>query len=235
MGEAAQIMILAANTSFSGMLTYIDGHWTGSGGVLQRLGEHLAYSAEILVLSIVIALPLGLLTGHTGKGGSVISMISNASQAIPTLGLLTIFAIAIGVGFRAAIIPLIFVAVPSILVNTNVGIQGVDPDLVDAAYGMGLTSRQVLWRVEVPVALPLIVLGLRTATLQIVSTATIAAFIGAGGLGTFIYFGQSNRNFAEIGAGSLLVALLAILTEGLFLLGQRVVVSPGVRRRSRTL
>jgi osmoprotectant transport system permease protein len=227
-------VIVAANTSISGILTYIDGHWTGPGGVLDRLTQHLGYSAEILAVSILIAVPLGLLTGHTGRGGAALSILSNISQALPTLGLLTVFAIDIGVGFRAAVIPLIFVAVPSLLVNTNVGIRGVDPALVDAAYGMGLTSRQVLWRVEVPVALPLIVLGLRVASLQVISTATIAAFLGAGGLGRFIADGQASGNLAELGAGSLAVAVLAIVVEGLFLVSQRTLVSPGVRRPATT-
>lgn len=226
-------MILGASKSIGGLFSYISAHWSGGSGILDRLAQHLLYSVEILAISIVLAIPLGLITGHTGRGGSVISMIGNASQALPTLGLLTVFAILFGVGFRAAILPLIFVAVPSLLVNTNVGIRGVDRSLVDAAYGMGLTSWQVLWRVEIPVALPLIVLGLRTAALQVVSTATIAAFLGAGGLGTFINFGQSSNNYAEIGAGSFTVAVLALVTEGAFLLAQRYAVSPGVRRRGR--
>jgi osmoprotectant transport system permease protein len=232
-GEAGRV-IAAANTSFSGIFTYIDGHWGGSGGLIQRLVQHLGYSLEILVISAVIALPLGLITGHTGRGGAVLSILSNVSRALPTLGLLVLLAIVLGVGFKAAILPLVFIAVPSILVNTYVGIRGVDRSLVDAAYGMGLTPAQVLLRVEIPVGLPLIVLGLRTAALQVVSTATIAAYVGVGGLGRLIIDGQASRNFAELGAGSVAVAAFAIVTEGVFLLAQRFLVSPGVRNRART-
>jgi osmoprotectant transport system permease protein len=182
----------------------------------------------------VIALPIGLITGHTGRGGAALSTLSNAGRALPTLGLLILFAILIGVGIDAAIIPLVFLAIPSILVNTNVGIRGVDRTLVDAAYGMGLTPAQVLWRVEVPVALPLIVLGLRVAAIQVISTATIAAYVGLGGLGRYIIDGQASRNFAELGAGAVVVALFAIAIETLLLLGQRLAVSPGVRQRTRT-
>ena len=225
-------MIVAAGTSLGDLFSYLTtaANWEGSGGFLHRLAQHLGYSAETLLVATVVALPLGLLSGHTGRGGAVLSLLSNASRALPTLGLLTIFAILIGVGINAAIIPLVFLAIPSILVNTYVGVRNVDRTLVDAAAGMGLTGRQVLWRVEVPVALPLITLGLRTAALQVVSTATIAAFVGLGGLGRYIIDGQASRNFAELGAGAVVVAVLAIVIEGLFLLGQRLLVSPGLRR-----
>jgi osmoprotectant transport system permease protein len=223
-------VIIAAKTSFSSTLSYMTGHLTGSNGMFDRLVQHLGYSVEVLAISVVIALPLGLVTGHTGKGGSLLSVLANVSRALPTLGLLDIFAIAIGVGFNAALVPLVFIAVPSILVNTYVGIQGVDRSLVDAARGMGLTPGQILWRVEIPVALPLIGLGLRTAALQVVATATIAADVGVGGLGRFIIDGDASQNFAELGAGAVAVIILAIAIEALFLLTQRLVVSPGVRR-----
>jgi osmoprotectant transport system permease protein len=233
-GEGEKVVIVASSTSLGGLFSYISSHWGGASGVFDRFLQHLGYSVEILVISVVIALPLGLITGHTGRGGVFLTMLSNVSRALPTLGLLSVFAILIGVGFDAAIIPLVVIAIPSILVNTYVGIRGVDRSLVDAAYGMGLTSRQVLLRVEIPVALPLIGLGLRTAALQVVSTATIAADVGVGGLGRFIIDGNASHNFAELGAGAVSVAVFAIATEGLFLLAQRFVVSPGVLRRSGT-
>lgn len=225
-------MIAASGTSFGDMLSYLTtaANWEGSSGIGHRLLQHVGYSAGIMALSVLIALPLGLVSGHTGRGGALLSLVGNASRALPTLGLLVLFAIVIDVGLRAAVIPLALLAVPSILVNTYVGVRDVDRELVDAAYGMGLTSWQVLWEVEVPVALPLIVLGLRTAALQVVSTATIAAYVGLGGLGRYIIDGQASRNFAELGAGALLVAALAIAVEALFLLGQRLVVSPGLRQ-----
>lgn len=228
-------LVAAGETSVSGVFSYLTtaANWTGTQGLPHRLVQHLGYSVETLVLAAVIALPLGLFTGHTGRGGSVISLLANASRALPTLGLLTIFAIVIGVGLEAAVIPLVVLAIPSILVNTHVGVRGVDPSLVDAARGMGLTGRQVLWRVEFPVALPLVVLGLRTAALQVVSTATIAAYVGLGGLGRYIIDGQATHNFAELAAGALVVAVFAIVTEAVFLLGQRLLVSPGIRQGRR--
>ena len=228
------MIVAAASTSLSGMLSYLttSANWHGPDGFVVRLGQHLEYSLEAMVIAVVIALPLGLISGHTGRGGALLTVASNASRALPTLGLLTVFAILIGVGLKAAIIPLIFLAIPSVVVNTYVGVRGVDRSLVDAAYGMGLTPAQVLLRVEVPVALPLIVLGLRTAALQVVSTATIAASVGLGGLGRYLIDGQASQNFAELGAGAIVVALFAIITEVLFLLAQRFAVSPGVRRRA---
>ena len=225
-------MTATAGTSLGDLFSYLTtaANWEGSGGFLHRLLQHLGYSAETLLVATVIALPLGLASGHTGRGGTFLSLLGNISRALPTLGLLVIFAILIGVGINAAIIPLVFLAIPSILVNTYVGIRSVDRTLVDAASGMGLTGRQVLWRVEVPVALPLITLGLRTAALQVVSTATIAAFVGLGGLGRYIIDGQASHNFAELGAGAVVVAVLAIVIEALFLAGQRLLVSPGLRR-----
>lgn len=223
----------SGGTSFLDLFSYIGAHWGGSDGLLHRLVQHLGYSVEALLLSALIALPLGLLTGHTGRGATVLTLLSNASRALPTLGVLTVFAVLIGVGLDAAIIPLIFIAIPSILVNTYVGVRNVDRALVDAARGMGLRPGQVLWKVEVPVALPLIVLGFRTAALQVVSTATIAAYVGLGGLGRFIIDGQAQRNFAELGAGAVAVAAFAIVTEAVFLAGQRLLVSPGVRRAVR--
>lgn len=223
----------AGGTSVYDLFSWWGAHWGGSAGVLHRMVQHAGYSAEALLLSAAVALPLGLLTGHTGRGAAVLSLLSNASRALPTLGLLVLFAVLVGVGLSAAIVPLVVIGVPSILVNTYVGIRGVDRDLVDAARGMGLRPAQVLWRVEVPVALPVIVLGLRTAALQIVSTATIAAFVGLGGLGRLIFDGQASRNFAELGAGALAAAAFAVATEGLFLAAQRLIVSPGVRRAVR--
>jgi osmoprotectant transport system permease protein len=223
-------MLAAAGTSFWDFGTWIGAHWGGSGGVVHRIVQHVGYSVGSLAASAVIALPLGLFAGHTGRGTAVLSLLSNASRALPTFGLLTLFAVLIGVGLDAAIIPLVFIGIPSILVNTYVGVRNVDRSLVDSARGMGLRPLQVLSQVEIPVALPLIVLGLRTAALQIVSTATIAAYVGLGGLGRFIIDGQASRNFAEVGGGAVAVAVFAVATEGIFLAAQRLLVSPGVRR-----
>lgn len=222
-------------SSFSDLGSWLTtaSHWSGPGGIGHRLFEHLGYSAEALLIAIAIGLPLGLLTGHTRRGGSVLSTVSNGGRALPTLGLLTLFAIVIGVGLSAALIPLVILAIPPILVNTDAGVRGVDRTLTDAARGMGLRPHQVLFRVEVPVAVPLIVLGLRTAALQIISTATIAAYVGLGGLGRFIIDGEASRDYAQLGAGAVVVALFAIVTEGMFLIAQHFVISPGLRSSSR--
>jgi osmoprotectant transport system permease protein len=229
-------MMAAAGTSGSDVFSYLTtaSNWHGSSGIPERILQHLGYSAEALLLAAAIAMPLGLLSGHTGRGGAALSMLSNASRALPTYGLLVLFAILIGVGFQAALIPLVLLAVPSMLVNTYVGIRDVDRSVVDAARGTGMRGWQVLLRVEVPVALPLIFLGLRLAAIQVVSTATIAAAVGLGGLGRYIIDGQASRNFAELGAGALLVCLFAIVIEAFFLICQRILVSPGVRARTRT-
>ncbi len=222
------------STSVGGILSYLGtaANWSGSSGFLHRLLQHVGYSGLTILIAIAVALPLGLVTGHTRRGGALLTLVSNTTRALPTLGLLTIFAITIGVGLEAAVVPLLLLAIPAILVNTNVGITSVDQTLVDAAYGMGLTPSQVLRQVEIPIALPLIILGLRTAALQVVSTATIAAYVGLGGLGRFIIDGQGSGNFAELGAGAVVVAVFAISTEALFFLAQRVLVSPGVRIRT---
>jgi len=229
-------MMAAAGTSASDLFSYLTtaSNWHGSSGIPDRLLQHLGYSAEALIIAGAIALPLGLFSGHTGRGGAFLSMISNATRALPTLGLLVLFAILIGVGLQAALIPLVLLAVPAILVNTYVGVRDVDRSVVDAARGTGMNGWQVLLKVELPVALPLIFLGLRLAAIQVVSTATIAAYVGLGGLGRFIIDGQASRNFAELGAGALLVCVFAIIIEAFFLICQRILVSPGVRTRTRT-
>jgi osmoprotectant transport system permease protein len=229
-------MIAAAGTSANHLFSYLStaSNWEGPNGIPDRFLQHFAYSAEALLIAAAIALPLALFSGHTGRGGAFLSMVGNATRALPTLGLLTIFAILIGVGLEAALVPLVVLAVPAMLVNTYVGIRDVDRSVVDAARGTGMQGWQVLFRVEVPVALPLIFLGLRLAAIQVVSTATIAAYVGLGGLGRYIIDGQASHNFAELGAGALLVCVFAIIIETFFLICQRILVSPGVRARTRT-
>jgi osmoprotectant transport system permease protein len=226
-------MILASSTSVGGTWSYLtsSSNWSGSSGFADRLVQHLAYSAEAMAIAVVIGIPIGLWCGQTGRGGAFLSSIGNASRALPTLGLVTFLAILFGVNLTAAIIPLLLLAIAPVLSNTYVGIQGVDRSLVDAARGMGMPDSQILFRVQVPVALPVIILGLRSAALQVVATATIVAYVGLGGLGRYIIDGYANKNFAEVGAGGILVAALAVATEALFILAQRLIVSPGLRAR----
>jgi osmoprotectant transport system permease protein len=229
-------IVTVSRTSPSSIFSYLSTatNWEGPSGFLHRLSQHLGYSGLTLAIAVAIALPLGLLTGHTRRGGTLLTLLSNASRALPTLGLLIIFAIVVGVGLEAAIIPLLLLAIPVILGNTDLGIRSVDATLVDAAYGMGMSPLAVLVRVEVPLALPLIILGLRTAALQVVATATIAAYVGLGGLGRYIIDGEASANFTELGAGAVVVASLAIVTEASFQLIQRLMVSPGIRQHAHS-
>ncbi|WP_055479684.1 ABC transporter permease subunit [Sphaerimonospora mesophila] len=205
-------------------------HWSGPYGIPARLLEHLAFSGVAFLVAASIAVPLGMLIGHTGRGALLVVVSANAARALPTLGLLVLVVLLAGVGTALPVlIPLIVLAVPPILVNTYEGIRGVDPDLRDAAYGMGLRGRQVLFQALTPVALPLILLGLRLAAIQVVSTATIAAFVGLGGLGRFIIDGIATRTYADVIGGAVLVAGLALAVQFGFTLLQRVTVSPGVR------
>lgn len=205
-------------------------NWSGSAGIPVRLLEHLWFSGAAFLTAASVAVPTGMFLGHTGRGALLVLVSANAARALPTLGLLVLVVLLAGVGTDLPVlIPLIVLAIPPILVNTYEGIRGVDADLRDAAYGMGLRGTQVLLRVLTPVALPLILLGLRLAAIQVVSTATIAAFVGLGGLGRFIVDGLATRTYADVFGGAVLVAALALAVQLGFTLLHRVTVSPGVR------
>lgn len=212
-------------------------NWTGSGGIPAQIGYHLLYSAVALFIAMAIAVPLGIVIGYTGRGEAVVAGFANALRALPSLGLLVLLFLIIApvaVGKLVYILPtvivLVLLAVPPILTGTYAGIQNADPDAVGAARGMGFTKRQILMRVQLPCALPLMVSGVRASTLQIVSTATIAAYLGLQGLGRFILDGRAQANFAEMAGGAILVAILAIVLEFTFAWLGRIIVSPGLRR-----
>ncbi|ARP72952.1 ABC transporter permease [Streptomyces pluripotens] len=205
-------------------------HWHGYDGIPARFAEHIEYSLEALLLAAVIALPIGLVTGHYGRGGNALALIATAGRALPSFGLLVLMFIWIGLGLMPVMVPLVVLAVPPILVTTYEAIRSVDPSPVDAARGMGMPEARVLLQVEVPVALPLILSGLRTAAVQIVSTATIAAYIGFGGLGRYIIDGLFQRNYEKVVGGATLVAVLALVTLAVFWAASRLTVSPGVQR-----
>jgi osmoprotectant transport system permease protein len=207
-------------------------NWSGTSGIPARLLEHVELSLVALVFSMIIALPLGLLIGHTRRGAVLVVVAANAARALPTLGLVVLIVLLVGVGTTwPVLIPLVALAIPPILVNTYEGIRGVDEDLRDSAYGMGLRGGQVLLKVLVPVALPLILLGLRIAAIQVVATATVAAYVGLGGLGRYIIDGLATKDFPSTLGGAVLVAALALVVQLGFSLLQRVVVSPGVSQR----
>lgn len=208
-------------------------HWQGSGGVPHRVLEHLGYSGLSLLVGALIAVPLGVWIGHTGRGRLFVVNLANVWRAIPTLGLLTLMVVLLGFSALTWLIPLTVLAIPPILVNAYEGVTGVDPDLKDAALGMGMTQWQVLRKVEVPLATPLIVLGLRTAAIFVVSTATIAAQIALGGLGRYIIDGLASNDYAEVAGGALVVVVLALLVQLLFAGLRRLVVPAGLRAQAR--
>ena len=196
--------------------------------------SHFGYAGLSLLVAIVIAVPLGLLIGHYGRGGFLVINVTNVWRAIPTLGLLILVVVLLGVGVLAWLIPLVALAIPPILVNTYEGVAGVDPDLKDAARGMGMTQWQLLVRVEVPVAIPLIMLGLRTSAIFVVATATIAAEIGVGGLGRYIIDGLAANNYGEVAGGAAVIVVLALVVQVAFTGLRRLMVPRGLRLQARS-
>jgi osmoprotectant transport system permease protein len=203
-------------------------NWTMSGGILQRLWEHMQYAALALVIAMAIALPLGLLIGHTRKGANLAVAVSGVPRAIPTLGILVLLFRLDPVALWPGIVALVVLAVPPILANTVVGIEGVDPAVRDAAEGMGMRASGVLFGVEIPLGLALVISGIRSAASQVIATATIIAYGGLGGLGRFIIDGYATQDYGEVYGGAVLVAALALLVEGLLALAQRA----AARRRA---
>ncbi len=208
------------------------GNWTGSGGIITRTIEHLWYCLLALVLAIVIAVPAGLFIGHTGKGRSVAIGLTGALRALPSLGLLTLLAVTMGLGLRLVIVPstivLAILAIPPLLAASYSGVEAVDGDVVDGARATGLNEWQIVTRVEVPLAGPLLVGGLRSAMLQVIATATLSAYLGLGGLGRFIFDGQAVRDYTQMLGGSIVVIVLALVIDGLVLLAQKLLVPDGV-------
>jgi osmoprotectant transport system permease protein len=205
-------------------------NWTRPGGILELLGEHLRISALAVLAAMVLAVPAGMLLGHTGRGGGFTVALSNVSRAVPTLALLTIFAVTpIGFGPTATTIALAVFAIPPILTNTYVGFRGVDRDVVEASRAMGFSRWQVATRVELPLAAPLLMTGIRTAAVQVVATATLAALVAGGGLGRIITLGFRQQDYGAVLAGAILVAALAVLTEVL-LAALSWALTPGQRR-----
>ena len=194
-------------------------NWTGSGGIPTRLWEHVQMSLIATALALIVALPVGLAIGHLRKGEFLASSIGNVGRALPSFGVLglvfpfTLRYLPGSIGFAATLFALFLLAIPPILINTYVGVQGVDDDTLEAARGMGMDWRQVLVMLEIPLAVPLIVSGVRNAAVAVVATATLGAVVAWGGLGRFIIDGFAVRDHGQILAGAFLVALLAVMTE----------------------
>jgi osmoprotectant transport system permease protein len=216
-------------------------HWHGKEGIPRLVVQHLEISAVSLVVAALVALPIALVLGHLRRGGFVAVNVSNVGRALPSLAILLLAVLAFGIGAPPALfrgvgigsvptfIALVALAIPPMLTNTYVGMANVDADLREAARGMGMSGGEMLRRVELPVAMPLIMAGVRTSAVAVVATATLAAYVGWGGLGRYIIDGLAVSDNVRVFAGALLVAVLSIVVE-LALAGvQRVVVSPGLR------
>jgi len=188
-------------------------NWTGPVGLAARTLEHLEYTAAAVAVSALIAIPIGMLVGHTGRGTLVVVSLVNALRALPTLGVLLLAVLLWGLGLVPPIVALMLLGIPPLLAGTYAGISAVDRTVIDAARSMGMGEMRVLLRVEVPNALPLILGGLRTATLQVVATATVAAYASLGGLGRYLIDGIKVRQFHIALVGALMVAALALFLD----------------------
>lgn len=208
-------------------------HWAGQNGVPYRLAQHVGISLLSVGIAAAIALPLGLYIGHTRRGQALAINLANVGRAIPSLAAIAIVVpftqmIDPGLGFNLypTVIAMVVLAIPPILVNAYAGIAEVDRDLIESARGMGMTERQLLGRVEIPVALPVIVGGIRSASVQVIATATLGAIYGLGALGGYIVEGVAQRDDGRLFAGVVLVALLALAAEGGLALVQRRLAVP---------
>ena len=208
-------------------------HWQGSHGVPVRVLEHVELSGLAVAIALLLAVPLALYLGHTGRGGFVAINVANIGRALPSfallgIGLLIAIALGLGLGFWPTIFMLVPLAIPPIITNTFVAVREVDRDIVDAARGMGLAEGQILRSVEIPLGLPLILAGIRTAAVNVVATATLGAVAAGGALGRFIVDGFALREHDQVVAGALLVALLAVVTEVSFAALERATVPAGM-------
>jgi len=204
----------------------------GGNPIPLRLEEHLFYTFLSVAVAAVIAIPLGFFIGHTGKGREFAVGLSGAARALPSFGLILLLVLLIGVAQvqlqLAAITAFVLLAIPSILAGAYAGVEAVDPRVVDSARAVGMTEWQILWKVEVPLGLPLLIGGLRAATLQVVATATLAAYVGLGGLGIYIFRGLPLQRYDEMLGSALLIAALALVLDGIFALVQQFAIPHGV-------
>ncbi|MFG2905625.1 ABC transporter permease [Kitasatospora sp. NPDC048286] len=208
-------------------------HLSGPDSIVHRVAEHLVLSGEALLFAALLAVPLGLLIGYTGRGVTAVTALAGAARALPTLGLVTLAVLLAGVGDTAVLVPLVALAAPPLLVAAVEGVRGTDPDVRDAARGIGLTHPQVLRQVCLPSAAPTLLAGFRTATVQVIATATVAAYVGLGGLGRYVIDGLATRQYAVTVGGALLVVLLAVAAQLFFALLARFALPPGVRAQQQ--
>lgn len=219
---------------FEGTWSYLTtlANWEGESGIWNRLVEHLQLTITGVGLACLIALPIALVLGHFGRGGTLAINITNVGRAVPVYAILVILVMGpLGATDLATVVALALFAIPPIMTNTYVGMREVDPGVVDAARGAGMNGRQIVRRVELPLAAPLIMNGVRLAAVQVVATATIAALVAGGGLGRIITQGFADQNIPQLVSGGIVVAALALLLEGVFALIQR---ATDPRARART-
>ncbi|BEL02928.1 ABC transporter permease subunit [Actinoplanes sichuanensis] len=206
-------------------------HWDlgNPGSIPHLIVSHLGYTALALLFGVIIALPVGLYIGHTGKGSFLAINAGNAGRSLPTLGLLMLMVTLLGLGLLPVLIALTVLVIPPILTSAYAGMRNLDHRVVDAARGMGMRPWQVLTRVELPMALPVLLSGFRNAALQVVATATVAAAVGLGGLGRLLIDGLAVNDYSRVLAGAIVVAALAVLVDLFLALIQRLIVSPGLK------
>jgi osmoprotectant transport system permease protein len=206
---------------------------TGTLPLPVAIGQHLAYTFVSVLIAAAIAVPLGWYIGHTGRGRQAAIAVSGAARAVPSFGLLVLLVLVMGVLHKpeAAVTTFVLLAIPSILAGAYAGFEAVDRRVIDAGRAMGMTEWQIVWRIEVPLGLPLLIGGLRSATLQVVATVAIAAYVGLGGLGYYIIQGVPLRAFDQILGGALVIVAVALLLDGFFALLQHLVVPRGVAAR----
>ncbi len=204
-------------------------HWWGPSGIARRLGEHLWYSLFATALAIAIALPIGLFIGHTGRGRFLASNAANLLRAVPTIGVVSLIFTWRPLSVYPTLVALTILAIPPIVLNTAAGIDSVEPEARLAARATGHSGWQVLTKVELPCALPLVLAGVRSAANQVLATATVAGFFGLGGLGRFLFTGLGTQHYDVVYGAAFLVIALVLLVEIAFALLQRTIVSPGLR------
>lgn len=202
------------------MLSYFAdaANWAGDTGIPARLGEHLWYSFLAVVAALIIAFPLGVFIGHTGVGKVFLVSASNVLRALPSLGIMTLLVLLMGIGLLPPLAALVLIAIPPILAGVYAGVANVDPEVVDAARAIGMKDSRIILQVELPLALPLILGGLRGAILQVIATATIAAYVNLGGLGRYIFDGLALYDYGQVLVGAVLVTGLALVLDGLLAL-----------------
>jgi osmoprotectant transport system permease protein len=202
----------------------------GSGALTVRIGEHLLYTVVAVLIAAAIAIPIGYFIGHTGRGREVAVAISGAARALPSFGLILLLVLLIGVLHvsLAATIAFVLLAIPSILAGAYTGIQAIDRDTIDAARAMGMTEWQILWKVEAPLGLPLLIGGLRNGALQVIATVVLAAYVRLGGLGYDILQGLNLRQYDQMLGSALVIVALALAIDAVFGLAQKFAVPHGV-------